>query len=89
MGNPKSVNPITHMPANENFRHQMRALMGQKGISQRDLPKLMTGVKCTYPHINRILKGYHSPTMDLADSIARALGVTLESMIKPPMMPKN
>lgn len=65
------------MQAAENFRRELRAAMQRTGVSQRQLAER---ANTSYPGINRILQGKQTPTIDLADRLADAVGVTLSEL---------
>lgn len=67
------------MSASTNFRHNIRALMAEKGVSQR---KLAAIIGMSYPHVNRILQGLYEPTIDTAEKMAGALGEPLEKILR-------
>ena len=66
------------MQAAETFRRRLRETMDRKKISQRRLAqKAETG----YSGINRILQGEQTPTLEVADRLADAVGVSLVSLL--------
>lgn len=67
------------MQAALTFRTRLREAMQAAGLSQRELAeKVGTG----YPGINRILQGKQTPTLDLADRIADAVGMPLPKLLE-------
>lgn len=67
------------MQAATTFRHSLRAAMHREGVSQRQLAEM---AKTSYPGINRILQGKQTPTIDLADRLADALGIPLATLLE-------
>lgn len=66
------------MQAANTFRERLREAMNRAGISQRELAERAdTG----YPGINRILQGKQTPTIELADRLADAVGVPLSDLL--------
>lgn len=65
------------MQATKRFRERLREAMDRAGLTQRELAvKTKTG----YPGINRILQGKQTPTIELADRLADAIGVPLSEL---------
>lgn len=67
------------MPANENFRDNLRLAMDAKGISQRRLAELS---ECSYPYVNRVLQGHVEPSLPQCEKLAKAVGYPLGSLIE-------
>lgn len=67
--------------AEKNFRTNLRNVMAKLQLSQRDLAE-KAGSGQTF--INRVLNGKSSPSIEFADRIADAVGVSLESLITNP-----
>jgi len=65
-----------------NFRANLHLAMRLQGVSQRTLGN-QAGVN--YVHINRILNRRASPSLAICESLANALGHTLEEMIRDPV----
>lgn len=66
------------MQADKRFRENLRAEMDRRGVSQRELAKK---AKAGYPGLNRVLQGKQAPTIDFADRLADALGISLSDLI--------
>jgi len=67
------------MQAPATFRKKLRAEMKKRGISQRAIAETAgTG----YPNVNRVLCGKQTPTLDLADRLADAVGKTLAELLR-------
>ena len=60
------------------FRENVRLAMSKQGITQRALADRL-GTK--HPHVNRILSGKTQPSLELADRIADALGMSLRDLV--------
>lgn len=60
------------------FRQRLREAMERKGVSQRELAER---VGTQHPGINRILAGKQTPSLDLADRLADAVGVPLDQLL--------
>ena len=69
------------MSAAQNFVANLSALLATKGLSQRELARIM-GIK--HPYISRVLSGQSTPTLEFVDKVAIAVGVDGESLIKNP-----
>lgn len=65
------------MNATKQFRDRLRDAMERKKISQRDLAKIAS---TSYAGLNRILQGKQVPTLDVADRLADAVGVSLSTL---------
>lgn len=66
------------MQAKDTFRRRLRKAMKKRDITQRQLAeKANTG----YSGVNRILNGTQTPTLDLADRLADAVGVQLAELL--------
>lgn len=75
------------MSATQNFVANLGDYLAKRGVSQRELAKLM-GIK--HPYISRVLAGHSVPTLDFVDKVADAIGVSGESLIaKPQKRGKN
>lgn len=68
------------MQARKRFRENLRQAMAIQGISQRELASMVGG---SYPHVNRILQGHCDLTMDRAEDLATAVGVSMPDMFLP------
>jgi transcriptional regulator with XRE-family HTH domain len=66
------------MQAAKTFRLRLREAMEIKQISQR---KLAEKAKTGYSGINRILQGEQTPTLEVADRLADAVGVRLVDLL--------
>lgn len=69
------------MPAPENFRANVRAILLSRDLSQRDLAER---IKSKHPYVNRILQGTVQPSLPQCEKIARALKVRLVDLLEPP-----
>lgn len=65
----------------KNFRTNMRAVMLERGLSQRAMGKKC---KMAYPYISKILMGHHVPNMRTACTIAAVLKVSLSELVGSP-----
>lgn len=52
--------------------------MEKAGLSQRDIAKK---AKTGYPNVNRVLCGKQTPTLELADRLADAVGLSLPELL--------
>lgn len=67
------------MQAAITFRARLREAMVAAGISQRELAERVgTG----YSGVNRILQGKQTPTLDVADRLADAVGIPLPKLLE-------
>jgi transcriptional regulator with XRE-family HTH domain len=66
------------MQAAKTFRRRLREAMEEKDISQRELAKR---AKTGYSGINRILQGDQTPTLEVADRLADAVGMSLVDLL--------
>jgi ribosome-binding protein aMBF1 (putative translation factor) len=66
------------MQAAKTFRRRLRKAMEENNISQRELAKR---AKTGYSGINRILQGEQTPTLEVADRLADAVGKTLTELL--------
>jgi len=64
----------------KNFRNNLRAAMLAKKISQRDMAEKS---HLTHPYINRVLTGKADPSLEVADALADAIGVSVSVLILP------
>jgi transcriptional regulator with XRE-family HTH domain len=62
----------------DNFRDNIRSRCEEKGLTHRDLAKK---AKVHHVTISRILNGHHSPSIPVAERLAKALGSTLEKIL--------
>lgn len=69
------------MHASKTFRQKLRDAMERKGLTQRELAK---NAATSHPGINRILQGKQTPTLELADRLADAVGVPLRDLLPLP-----
>lgn len=69
------------MFATRNFRTNLRYLLEERGISQREVA---TRAEVSYPYVNRILQGKVTPAIDICDSLADAVGMELPQMLLHP-----
>lgn len=79
--------PTTHAPDKDMLAvlaTNLRSLRKAKGWSQADLAQ-RTDVHLT--HISRVELGIYMPSLDFAFKAARALEVTVETLISPPQHP--
>ncbi len=64
--------------ATDTFRENLRQMMESRDISQRDLAEM---AKTGYPNLNRVLQGKQNVTLELADRISDALGISLTELL--------
>lgn len=69
------------MNATINFRKNLRTAMRKRGLSQR---KIAEKADLSYPYVNRILRGRATPAIDICDTLADALGLSLNQMLRRP-----
>jgi len=67
------------MTASDTFRQNIRRQMAAQKISQRDLAEII-GTSTSY--VNRVLQGRISPSIENADSFARAVGLTIHGAFR-------
>jgi transcriptional regulator with XRE-family HTH domain len=67
------------MQALPTFRQNLRLAMKLRGLSQRDVA---AKAKTAHPAVNRILQGKQQPTLDLADRLADAVGMSLHELLR-------
>ena len=60
------------MALTDNFVANIKEACEERKLSQREIAR-RTGL--SYVHINRILAGTHSPTLDTCEKIALAIGI--------------
>jgi transcriptional regulator with XRE-family HTH domain len=66
------------MQATEMFRDRLRAAMVRTGVTQRELARR---AETAQPFVNRVLQGRQTPSLDVADRLADAVGVTLAELL--------
>jgi transcriptional regulator with XRE-family HTH domain len=62
----------------------IRAAREQAGVSRTELGRRITGHQVPGSHLGRLERGDASPTVDMLERIARALGVALVIEFRPP-----
>jgi transcriptional regulator with XRE-family HTH domain len=63
-----------------NFRANVNRIMKDRGLSLRAAAEL---AGMGYPFLHRIVSGKSNPSIDVADKLADALGVSLADLIGP------
>ncbi len=64
-----------------NFRTNLRSAMVEKAISQRGLAE---GLGMSFSHVNRILQGATSPSLDICERLAEAVGFSVADLLHTP-----
>ena len=65
----------------ENFRANLRSVLTQRGISQRDFA---VRIGMSYPYVNKVLGGVYSPPLKTCELMAETIGLTVGEMILDP-----
>jgi transcriptional regulator with XRE-family HTH domain len=65
----------------ENFRTNLRSVLTQRGISQRDFA---VRIGMSYPYVNKVLGGIYSPPLKTCEHMAETVGLTVSEMILEP-----
>jgi transcriptional regulator with XRE-family HTH domain len=65
----------------ENFRTNMQTAMEARGLSQREIA---TNLKISRSHLNRVLQGDTTPSINLCDRLAGAVGFALSDLLLHP-----
>jgi transcriptional regulator with XRE-family HTH domain len=69
------------MSLKENFRHNLRRVIEERGVSQRNLAEV-AGVHFTF--VSDILTGKSCPTLDVFEKLVRAVDIPHEMLLLDP-----
>lgn len=74
------------MDSNAMFRRNLATVLKDRGLSRRRAAPLC---RVNYVHLQKVISGKVSPSLDVCDRIATGLGLTLSGMIEEPAEEKT